>query len=79
MQTPSKTMTLVEAVCSCCAQPTALTPRDDMPGGLAACPTTGQIYRPEGQRYMPSSLPPITTAPPSAPSVQIDLSRSSYA
>jgi hypothetical protein len=77
--TQPKMMTLVEPICSCCDRPTPLTPRDDLPGGLAACPTTGQLYRPEGTRYTPSDMPPITTEPPHAPSVQIDLSRSSYA
>jgi hypothetical protein len=70
--------TLVAPSCSCCEQPLALIPRDDLPGGLAACPATGRLYQPQGERYVPASLPPLVAERP-APSVQIDLSRSGYA
>jgi hypothetical protein len=70
--------TLVAPVCACCAQPEALVPRDDLEGGLAACPRTGQLYRPAGQGYVPATLPELASAR-HAPSVQIDLSRSGYA
>ena len=72
-------ITLVVPTCACCAEPTALLPRDDLPGGLAVCPATGQLYRPEGQRYLPTELPTLAPSRPAAPSVQIDLSRSGYA
>jgi hypothetical protein len=72
------TLTLVAPACTCCADPAPLLPRDDLPGGLAVCAATGQLYRPEGQCYVPAALP--TLAPRAqAPSIQIDLSRSGYA
>lgn len=73
-----ETLTLVTATCSCCAAPAALLPRDDLPGGLAACPNTGQLYRPDGPRWAQASLPPLAPERP-APSVRIDLSSSGYA
>lgn len=76
MPTP---LTLVAPACTCCAQPVALIPRDDLPGGLAVCPTSGQLYRPEGQRYLPTDLPDLQPRSPAPASVQIDLSRSGYA
>lgn len=75
MSTP---LTLVAPTCACCEQPSALLPRDDLPGGLAVCPASGLLHRPEGQRYLPTSLPDLR--PAAAPvSVRIDLSRSGYA
>ncbi|HWQ13804.1 MAG TPA: hypothetical protein VNL77_13470 [Roseiflexaceae bacterium] len=71
-------LTLVAPLCACCPNPVPLIPRDDLPGGLAACPATGQLYRPEGQRWAPATLPPLAPAR-AAPSVRIDLSRSGYA
>jgi hypothetical protein len=71
-------VTLVSPVCACCATPAPLIPRDDLPGELAACPTTGQLYQPDGPRWTPAALPPLAPQRP-APSVQIDLSRSGYA
>ncbi|GAB4125813.1 MAG: hypothetical protein Fur005_33450 [Roseiflexaceae bacterium] len=70
--------TLISPTCSCCPAPTELIPRDDLPGRLAACPNTGQLYRPEGKRFVPASLPPIAPERP-APSITIDLSREGYA
>lgn len=72
-------LTLVAPACACCAEPSALLPRDDLPGGLAVCPSTGQLHRPEGQRYVPTALPELRPARPAPASVQIDLSRSGYA
>lgn len=74
----NQVLTLLPATCGCCATPAELLPRDDLPGGMAACPTTGQLYRPQGERYIPAALPPLA-APPAAPSVRIDLSREGYA
>jgi hypothetical protein len=71
-------ITLVAPTCSCCAEPSALLPREDLPGGLAVCETTGQLYRPEGQGYVPAALPALKSRRP-AQSVRIDLSRSGYA
>ena len=72
-------LTLIAPTCACCAEPTPLLPRDDLPGDLAVCPATGRLYRPEGQRYIPTDLPALAPARPAAPSVRIDLSRSGYA
>ena len=36
-------LTFVAPTCTCCAEPTPLEPRDDLPGGLAVCRTTGQL------------------------------------
>jgi hypothetical protein len=74
-----KTLTLLAPACTCCPEPAALLPRDDLPGALAVCPNTGQLYRPEGERYVPASLPPLATNHPPAASVRIDLSQSGYA
>ena len=74
-----RTLTLVAPVCACCAQPAPLIPRDDLPGGLAVCAATGRLYRPDGQGYIPTTLPPLAPQRAPAPSVQIDLSRSGYA
>jgi len=72
-------ITMIAPTCACCATPGPLLPRDDLPGGLAVCPATGQLHRPDGQRYVPAALPPLAPQRPAAPSVQIDLSRSGYA
>lgn len=72
-------MTLIAPICSCCDRPSALIPRDDLPGALAACPNSGQLYRPEGDRYTPTAMPPIGGERRAVASVQIDLSRSGYA
>ncbi|MBA3469246.1 MAG: hypothetical protein H0T53_06330 [Herpetosiphonaceae bacterium] len=71
-------LVLVSPTCTCCAQPTNLLPRDDLPGGLAVCGQTGQLYRPEAERYIPTTLPALTPTSP-ATSVTIDLSRAGYA
>ena len=73
-----QTMTLVAPRCTCCATPAALTPRDDLPGTYAVCPSSGQLYRPEGETWTPAALPPMAPSRPT-PSVRIDLSRSGYA
>jgi len=72
-------LVFVAPTCTCCAEPTLLAPRDDLPGGLAVCRTTGQLYRPQGTGYVPTRMPDLR--PPARPveSVQIDLSRSGYA
>jgi hypothetical protein len=73
------TLTLLAPTCACCATPSTLLPRDDLPGGLAVCATTGQLYRPAGDGYVPTTLPALAPQRSSAPSVRIDLSRSGYA
>jgi hypothetical protein len=72
-------MTLIAPVCSCCDQPVALIPRDDLAQALAACPNSGQLYRAEGERYTPTTMPPLVSERREAASVRIDLSRSGYA
>jgi hypothetical protein len=72
-------ITLVAPLCTCCQEPTPLLPRDDLPGGLAVCGVTGQLYRPEGTGYTATSLPDLTPRTVDRPSVRIDLSRSGYA
>jgi hypothetical protein len=72
-------LTLIAPTCACCAEPAPLLPRDDLPGGLAVCPATGRLYRPDAQGYLPTELPALAPARPAAPSVRIDLSRSGYA
>jgi hypothetical protein len=72
------TITLIAPVCTCCAEPTPLLPRDDLPGGLAVCGETGQLYRPSGTEYVPTALPALPGAPQPA-SVRIDLSQAGYA
>jgi hypothetical protein len=72
-------LTLVALRCACCADPSALLPRDDLPGGLAVCAATGQLYRPEGHGYVPTAMPPLVPTQQRAESVRIDLSRSGYA
>ena len=74
----AQTITLVAPTCACCAEPAGLLPRDDLPGGLAVCPRTGQLYRPSGAGYEPAALPDLPIRPAAA-SVQIDLSQSGYA
>lgn len=76
MTTP--TLTLIAPTCTCCTEPNKLLPRDDLPGGLAVCPDSGQLYRPAGEGYLPTSMPPLAS-PRSQTSVQIDLSRAGYA
>ncbi len=75
----TSTLTLIAPTCTCCQEPTGLIPRDDLPGNMAVCPNSGQLYRPAGDQYIPAVLPPIEARRPLAPSVQIDLSRSGYA
>jgi hypothetical protein len=74
-----KTLTLIAPACTCCAEPSPLLPRDDLPGGLAVCGATGQLYRPQGNSYVPTAMPDMTSRKRLAASVQIDLSRSGYA
>ena len=75
----NQTLTLIAPTCTCCADPAPLLPRDDLPGGLAVCPASGQLYQPSGQGYLPAELPALTPQRPAAPSVRIDLSQRGYA
>jgi hypothetical protein len=54
-------------------------PRDDLAKGLAVCGNTGQLYRPEGTGYVPTTMPELPPQDRRTTSVQIDLSRSGYA
>jgi len=74
----NSTLTFVTPQCSCCPQPQPLLPRDDLGRGLAVCAGSGQLYRPQGNAYLPTELPAIKPTRPAANSVQIDLSRSGY-
>jgi hypothetical protein len=69
----------VAPVCTCCAEPAALLPREDLGAGLAACGNTGRLYRPEGQGYVPTTLPDLAARDRPATNVRIDLSRAGYA
>ncbi len=71
-------LVFVAPACTCCVEPRPLLPRDDLPGGLAVCEATGQLYRPEPNGYVPTTLPDLATGNRPATSVQIDLSRSGY-
>lgn len=73
------TPTFVAPMCTCCPEPSPLLPREDLPGGLAVCGVTGQLYRSEGAGYVPATLPDLVSRQRPAPSVQIDLSRAGYA
>lgn len=72
-------LTVVAPTCTCCARPAPLLPRDDLPGQLAVCPTSGQLYRPEGTDYVPATLPELQVQRRLALSVRIDLSLAGYA
>lgn len=74
-----ETLTFITPTCTCCDTPQTLLVRDDLPGELAACPTTGQLYRPEGTGYQPTGLPDLAPDHPRTESVRIDLSRYGYA
>jgi hypothetical protein len=74
----NRTITLIAPTCTCCTEPNTLLPRDDMPGNLAVCPASGQLYRPLGENYVPTDRPPVA-APRPQTGVQIDLSRAGYA
>ena len=73
------TLTLITPTCSCCETPQVLVPRDDLPGDLAVCQGTGQLYRPEGQGYVPTPMPALPTPLETPQSVQVDLNRYGYA
>ncbi|MGD9100196.1 MAG: hypothetical protein PVF45_06915 [Anaerolineae bacterium] len=73
------TFVLVAPTCACCAEPSPLLPRDDLPGELVVCETSGQLYRPQETGYVPTTLPDFSARERPAASVQIDLSRSGYA
>lgn len=79
MKRAKQHLTLVTPTCTCCAQPTTLLPRDDLGAGLAVCQRSGQLYRPDGQRYVPTDLPHLERGDHRVSSIQIDLSRSGYA
>lgn len=72
-------LTLLAPTCTCCAKPAALVPRDDLREGLAVCPNSGQLYRPQGRDYVPTAPPEIQVERQAAPSVRVDLSRAGYA
>ena len=72
-------LTLISPICTCCDQPRPLLPRDDLGAGLAVCDGSGQVYRPDGQSYVPTRLPDLAPPTERVSSVQIDLSRSGYA
>ncbi|HYF65256.1 MAG TPA: hypothetical protein VD886_20680 [Herpetosiphonaceae bacterium] len=74
----ANSLTLIAPACVCCAEPSPLLPRDDLPGGLAVCGETGQLYRPAGSGYVPTDLPALP-ATPQPESVRIDLSQAGYA
>lgn len=73
------TLTLIAPRCQCCNQPADLVPRDDLPGNLAVCPQSGQLYRPDQAGYVPTALPPLHPQRPVVQSVAIDLSQAGYA
>jgi len=73
------TLTLIAPTCTCCPEPTALLPRDDLAAGWAVCARSGRLYRPEGGAYVPTRLPDLTPPEERPVSVQIDLSQSGYA
>jgi hypothetical protein len=72
-------MTFVAPVCSCCDEPRSLVPRTDLPEQVAACPQTGALYRPEGNGYVPATLPSLAGVYRPLPNVRIDLSQAGYA
>lgn len=77
-------MILVAPTCTCCEEPSALVPRDDLPGDMVACASTGQLYRREdgpggGTRYVPTGIPELPPRNRPARGVRIDLSRAGYA
>lgn len=74
-----ETLTLIAPQCACCTQPQALLPRDDLQAGLAVCPQSGALYRPEGAHYVPAAMPPVRSQATAVQSIQIDLSRAGYA
>jgi hypothetical protein len=65
--------------CTCCSEPAALLPRPDLPGQMAVCPQSGQLYRAAATGYVAAPLPDLRTDVPQAPSVRIDLSQAGYA
>ena len=67
-------LTLIAPLCTCCAEPSPLLPRDDLENGLAVCGASGQLYRPEGAGYVPTALPDLARRERQASSVRIDLS-----
>ncbi len=75
----NETLTLITPTCICCAQPAPLLPRDDLAPGLAACQHSGQLYRPNGATYVPTTLPEIGGPPRAVTSQTIDLSQAGYA
>jgi hypothetical protein len=73
------TRTVIMPVCTCCAVPSPLAPRDDLPGELAVCLASGQLYRSDGAGYVPATMPALASRSATRPGVQIDLSRIGYA
>ena len=71
-------LTLIAPHCTCCTTPVSLTPRDDLGSNLAVCTATGQLYRPEGTSYVPTTLPQLT-AVQAVERQPIDLSQAGYA
>ena len=74
----NNTFTLITPTCTCCPQPATLVPRNDLGDGLAACSQSGQLYRPDGNRYLPTTMPELHRPNRTIESVQIDLSRTGY-
>lgn len=70
-------LTFVIPACECCEQPRELLPRDDLAAGMAVCPQTGELYRPEGQGYIRTTVPHLNRTTATAPQT-IDLSRTGY-
>lgn len=79
MTTRKQNLTFQTQTCTCCHTAQTLAPREDLPGGLAVCPQSGQLYRPEGQTWVPTPAPDFGPQNRPDDGVQIDLSRYGYA
>jgi hypothetical protein len=53
----------IAQICLCCTAPALLISRADLASGLAACSVSGRLYRSTGQRYSPTTLPPLDERP----------------
>ena len=72
-------ITLVAPVCTCCDEAKVLLPRTDLPGQMAVCPQSGQLYRAQGRGFVQSELPEMTGVYRPLPSVRVDLNQAGYA